>query len=292
MSRYQGLQPVTKIETGIEGFEHITLGGLPEGRQTLLVGSAGSGKTVLALQMLQIGATRLDRPGVLVTLEESGREIMRNVKRFGWDLPALEDAGKLRIIDASPLLTAERPDECGPIPEYGVEELIADNVIILRDVLKEENVRRTMQVLKMRGDGHFKGELPFTISESGISILPLAARQLKQSSSNRRISTGNNDLDVMAGGGLLRDSVCLVSGPTGGGKTLMGNALAAEGCRQGERVLMPGYEESRAQLLRNAQSWGMHIGGASENVRNTILGVPSTVPPSEHEQPEEMFQHG
>lgn len=325
MSQYQGLDPVTKVHTGIEGLEHITQGGLPAGRPTLLSGSAGAGKTILALQLLYLGATKLDRPGVFVTLEEPAREIVRNVKGFGWDLPALDDAGRLRIVDASPsllpeeeagpfdlgallarieyaieaigarflvidslgslfqrynnanlvrrevyrivesvramdvtaLLTAERRNEYGAISEYGVEEFVADNAIILRNVLKEEKVRRTIQVLKMRGDSHFKGEFPFTISKDGISILPLAARQLKQSSSNNRVSIGNEELDAMAGGGLFRDSVFLISGPTGGGKTLMANTFAAEGCSKGERVLMLAYEESRAQLLRNAQSWGM-----------------------------------
>ncbi len=61
----------------------------------------------------------------------------------------------------------------------------------------------------------------------------------------------------MAGGGLFHDSVILISGPTGSGKTLMGTTFAAEACRRGERVLLLGYEESRPQLVRNAQSWGV-----------------------------------
>ncbi|HYQ92183.1 MAG TPA: ATPase domain-containing protein [Candidatus Competibacteraceae bacterium] len=110
----------------------------------------------------------------------------------------------------------------------------------------------------MRGDTHFKGEYPFTISTNiGISILPLSARELKQSSTSVRVSSGNAELDEMAGGGLFRDAILLVSGPTGGGKTLVATTFAAEGCRRQERVLLLAYEESRAQLLRNAQSWGL-----------------------------------
>ncbi|MBF0215048.1 MAG: circadian clock protein KaiC, partial [Magnetococcales bacterium] len=45
--------------------------------------------------------------------------------------------------------------------------------------------------------------------------------------------------------------------PTGGGKTLLATTFAAEGCRRGEKVLLLAYEESHAQLLRNAQSWGL-----------------------------------
>lgn len=314
-----------KIPTGIEGLEHITMGGLIESRTTLLVGSSGSGKTLLAVEFLYRGITKYNRTGVFVTMEESPQEIVRNVKLLGWHLDKLADQQKLKFVDASPLpipqeetgtydlsglltqirysiehigaklividslgslfsqftapivirreiyriiqelkklevtaiLTAERVEEYGSISRYGIEEFVSDNVIILRNVLEEEKCRRTIQVLKMRGDTHYKGEFPFTISYSGIHILPLSAMELKQSSTSQRISFGNAELDRMAGGGLFRDSIILVSGPTGGGKTLMATTFTTEACRCGEKVLLLAYEESREQLLRNASSWGM-----------------------------------
>ncbi|NJN45675.1 MAG: ATP-binding protein, partial [Candidatus Competibacteraceae bacterium] len=164
----------------------------------------------------------------------------------------------LKELGVTALLTGERQEEYGQISRHGVEEFVSDTVIILRNVLKEEKCRRTIQVLKMRGDAHFKGEYPFTISPKvGISILPLSARELKQSSTSVRVSSGNAKLDDMAGSGLFRDSILLISGPTGGGKTLLATTFAAEACRKGEKVLLLAYEESRAQLLRNAQSWGL-----------------------------------
>lgn len=44
-----------KAPTGITGFDEITDGGLPSGRTTLLVGGAGSGKTIFAMQFLTHG---------------------------------------------------------------------------------------------------------------------------------------------------------------------------------------------------------------------------------------------
>jgi circadian clock protein KaiC len=154
-------------------------------------------------------------------------------------------------------MTAERLEEYGMISRHGIEEFVSDNVIVLRNVLEDEKCRRTIQVLKMRGDTHYKGEFPFTISSTGISCMPLSAMELKQSSSTARISTGNAELDKMTNGGLFRDSITLVSGPTGGGKTLMCTTFAGEACSHGEKVLMLAYEESGHQLLRNAQSWGL-----------------------------------
>ncbi|CAK0768242.1 Circadian clock protein kinase KaiC [Gammaproteobacteria bacterium] len=317
---------VSKIPTGIEGFEHITMGGLPKGRVCLVSGSSGSGKTILALEFLYRGIIHFKRKGIFVTMEERVEDIIRNVKKMGWDLRQMIDEKQLRFVDAAPepvsieesgiydlsglltriqhavevtgaellvmdsvgslfdqfssgstvrreifritsalkdmnitaILTAERESEYGPISRHGVEEFVSDSVIILRNVLKDEKCRRTIQVLKMRGDAHFKGEYPFTITtHTGISILPLSARELKQASSTNRVSFGNNILDNMSGGGLFRDSIFLVSGPTGGGKTLLATTFAAEGCKHREKVLLLAYEESRAQLLRNAQSWSM-----------------------------------
>ena len=55
---------LTKTATGIAGFDEITGGGLPQNRTTLLMGSPGAGKTILALQALVNGAKlRAIRPG-------------------------------------------------------------------------------------------------------------------------------------------------------------------------------------------------------------------------------------
>ena len=326
MPEYKNLMPPDKIPTGIEGFEHITMGGLPRGRTCLLAGSSGSGKTLLGVEFLYRGITNFGRKGVFVTMEERVPDIIRNVKRMGWDLEPLVEQRRLMFVDATldvvpmeeagsydlsgllvqiqyaikeigaellvidsigslfdrfsdtvtirreifrisdtlkemgvtALLTGERQEEYGQISRFGVEEFVSDTVIILRNVLREEKCRRTIQVLKMRGDTHFKGEYPFIISTNvGISILPLSAWELKQSSTSVRVSSGNAELDAMAGGGLFRDAILLISGPTGGGKTLLATIFAAEGCRRQERVLLLAYEESHAQLLRNAQSWGL-----------------------------------
>ncbi len=153
-------------------------------------------------------------------------------------------------------MTAERLEEYGLISRHGIEEFVSDNVFILRNSLEGEQVRRTIQVLKMRGATHATGEYPFTIAENGISILPISSRELKQSSSMTRMSFGNDDLNKMTNGGLFKDSILLISGPTGSGKTLMCATFANEGCKNGEKVLMFAYEESPMQLRRNAASWG------------------------------------
>jgi circadian clock protein KaiC len=112
--------------------------------------------------------------------------------------------------------------------------------------------------MKFRGTDHHKGEFPFTIAaEGGFLALPLSAIKLRQKSSNVRISSGNKELDTMCGGGLFRDSVTLVSGATGTGKTLTVTQFLNGGAAAGERCLLLAFEESRDQLFRNALSWGV-----------------------------------
>jgi circadian clock protein KaiC len=82
-------QPVPKIATHIEGFDLITEGGLPEGRTTLVAGTAGSAKTVFAAQFLAQGILHDQGGGVFVTFEEHPDDIRRNVASFGWDVPSL-----------------------------------------------------------------------------------------------------------------------------------------------------------------------------------------------------------
>lgn len=90
---------VTKMPTGIRGFDEITDGGLPRQRTTLVMGGPGCGKTVFALQALVNGARETREAGIFVAFEESTRQIVANAATFGWDLPALEKK-KLFFLDA------------------------------------------------------------------------------------------------------------------------------------------------------------------------------------------------
>ena len=341
----QKTKGIRKIRTMIEGFDEITHGGLPVGRTTLVSGTSGTGKTLLAVQFLFHGIEFFDCSGVLVTFEESPQDIIENAHSFGWDLQDLIDRGKLFILDACPdpegqevvgnfdlsalieriqyairkykaklvsidsvtsvfqqydgasvvrreifrlvarlkqlevtsIITTERIEEYGRIARFGVEEFVSDNVIIIRNVLEGERRRRTIEILKLRGTTHMKGEYPFTITDDGINIFPLGAMRLTQRSSNARRSSGVKTLDRLCGGGFFKDSIILATGATGTGKTLLVSKFLNEGCLNGERVVLFAYEESRAQLSRNASSWGVDF---EEMERKGLLKLLCSYPES------------
>ena len=343
---------ITKLETGIPGFDDITHGGLPVGRTTLIAGSAGSGKTIFAMQFLAEGVDR-GQPGVFVTFEETPDDIRNNVASLGWDIEGWEENGNFAFVDVSPspeleefvageydlgallsrieyavnkvgaqrvaldslgavfahfedsrtvrsemrrmaaavrrmgvtsVLTAERTNEYGDIARFGVEEFVADNVVILRNVLEDEKRRRTMEILKFRGTSHQKGEFPFTVVDGGgIEAVPLSSMSLTQQSSNVRATSGSVELDRMLGGGFYRDSVILVSGATGTGKTLSAMHFINGGLEKGEKVLLLAFEESREQLFRNAIGWGFDLERyEAEGMLKVICTYPETMGLEDH----------
>jgi circadian clock protein KaiC len=87
-----------KAQSGIEGLDEITGGGLPRGRPTLVCGTAGCGKTLLAMEFLVRGATQFGEPGVFVAFEETAEEIAQNVASLGFDVEDLI-ARKLLVVD-------------------------------------------------------------------------------------------------------------------------------------------------------------------------------------------------
>jgi circadian clock protein KaiC len=86
-----------KAPTGIQGLDEITGGGLPRGRPTLVCGSAGCGKTLLAMEFMVRGATQYNEPGVFMAFEETTQELTQNVRSLGFRLDKLVKAKKLAL---------------------------------------------------------------------------------------------------------------------------------------------------------------------------------------------------
>jgi circadian clock protein KaiC len=92
-------QSLTKILTGIVGLDDILEGGFPAGRTTLISGGPGTGKTMLGVEFLYRSALA-GKAGILLLFEERADAIRRNVRSLGWDLTAMEKAGKLFLLEA------------------------------------------------------------------------------------------------------------------------------------------------------------------------------------------------
>src|SRR6516165_7286363 len=92
-----GKSGLGKSATGIRGFDEVTQGGLPQGRPTLLCGSAGCGKTLFGMTFLYNGAVEYNEPGVFLAFEEQPEELIKNVGSLNYDIEKLVEEKKLAI---------------------------------------------------------------------------------------------------------------------------------------------------------------------------------------------------
>lgn len=92
------------ISSGIDGFDELVGGGFPIGKNIVVTGGPGTGKTIFSLQFIVNGILKYNEKGVLVTTEQSIVDIKRDALSFGWDLTSFEEKDKLRIVNATPAI--------------------------------------------------------------------------------------------------------------------------------------------------------------------------------------------
>jgi len=172
------------------------------------------------------------------------------------------------------VVTGESGDRM--LTRYGLEEYVADCVILLDFRIDEQISTRRLRIVKYRGASHGADEYPFLIDEGGLSILPITSLGLDYAVSSERVSTGVPRLDAMLDGkGFYRGSTILASGTAGTGKTSMSATFADAACRRGERCLYFAFEESPNQIIRNMGSIGIDL---AQWVKNGLLKFHSARP--------------
>jgi circadian clock protein KaiC len=312
-----------KSPSGINGLDDITYGGLPKGRPTLVTGSAGSGKTLMAMEFLVKGAEKYNEPGVFMAFEETEEELSKNFASLGFDLDDLVAKNKLAVdyvyierteieetgeydleglfirlgsaVDyigakrvvldtlevlfsgfqneailrselrrlfrwlknkgVTAIVTGERETS---LTRYGLEEYVADCVILLDNRMEEQIATRRLRIVKYRDSRHGTNEYPFMIEKDGMSVLPITSLGLEHKVSTDRISTGIKCLDTSLGDkGYYRGSTILITGTAGTGKTSFAAEFAKSVCERGERCLYFAFEESPSQIIRNMKSIGI-----------------------------------
>lgn len=145
---------IFKVSTGIEGFDEITGGGLPRGRPALVVGGAGSGKTLFAMEFLIRGALEYNEPGVFIAFEENGEELAQNVASLGFDVKGMEADGRIIVehvhIERSEIEETGEYDLEGlfirigsAIDSIGAKRVVLDSIEALFSGLSNEMILRS-----------------------------------------------------------------------------------------------------------------------------------------------------
>jgi len=212
------------------GLDEMCRGGLPGASATVVAGSSGTGKTVLATQFLYEGLKKKER-ALLVTFQQEPAELIHTGCSFGMELESYLKDGTLKILyrnsidlsvdellhDLKSILRTEAPgrvavdgltqlmqaiDEHTYLVDYlgsllklfslhGVTSVFTfevdkmfgsfeidsrrtlglfDNLVLLRYVELDGEIRRAVALLKMRGTDHDKSIQEYVITNSGIEV--------------------------------------------------------------------------------------------------------------------------
>ncbi|HZA94791.1 MAG TPA: circadian clock protein KaiC [Burkholderiaceae bacterium] len=172
------------------------------------------------------------------------------------------------------VITGERGDQT--LTRYGLEEYVADCVILLDHRIDDQVSTRRLRVVKYRGSAHGTNEYPFVIGANGLSVVPITSLRLDHKARNQRVASGIKGLDdMLEGKGVYRGTSVLISGSPGTGKSSLGASFVNAACARGERALLFAYEESESQLLRNMRSVRLDL---APWVRKGLLQVHASRP--------------
>jgi len=136
-----------RVSSGVKGLDDILEGGFPKARTILIVGSPGSGKTILALQFLRAGALKGER-SIYVTFDERPEQVKENMAAFSWDLDRLEGEGKIMFVDATPFrrvkaASGEHEGRLGILVQDALPEITLRALVeTVRRLAEEEDVTR------------------------------------------------------------------------------------------------------------------------------------------------------
>jgi len=158
------------LPSGVEGLDAILGGGVERGSSCLILGPAGTGKSLIALYFV-LSAIRRGEKAALFAFDEELGLLFARTKGFGIDLQALVDSGDLLIqqVDAAELSPGEftaRVRHCVIANE--IKTVVIDSLNGYQAAMPEENflilhIHELLQFLNRQGATTF-----LTVAQHGL----------------------------------------------------------------------------------------------------------------------------
>ncbi|MFD1588220.1 ATPase domain-containing protein [Halorientalis brevis] len=157
-----------------------------------------------------------------------------------------------------------------PDREYESElRSLSDGIV---ELTQGEGGRR-IEVTKHRTIGQIEGSHGMEIRDAGIEVFPaLVPKQHEQSIGDSQISAGIDELDRLLGGGIERNTVTFITGPSGVGKTTLGGQILAEVAQSGTAALYL-FEESIETFTHRSEAIGIPVAQLRQEGRLVIRSV-------------------
>ncbi|HEY8610968.1 MAG TPA: ATPase domain-containing protein [Roseomonas sp.] len=233
-----------------------------------LVGDMGldpdSGQTVLHPSEIELG--------------ETTREVMRQVEELQPSRVVFDSLSEMRLLAQSPLryrrqilalkqffssrqCTVLMLDDRTADPTDLQLHSIAHGVISMEQTPRNFGAeRRWLRVVKMRGIKFRGGYHDFILDTGGLTVFPrLIAAEHHEGFDPRPVSTGNEGLDALLGGGLVPGTNILLSGPSGVGKTTTAISCVVAALERGEHATYYLFDEGLGTLLARSEALGMNL---------------------------------
>lgn len=155
------------------------------------------------------------------------------------------------------------------ISRFGVEETVADGMILLSSELLGMRRRRYLEVYKMRAVDHVPGRHRMEITPRGVEVLYMTPYEAAAGTPVPPLIF--TPLRAMVREGVRYGSAWLVSGEEGVGKSTLAYQFAIEGLQHREAVLFVGADAPAYQVGWELEQWGAEVKAALQSGRLRIL---------------------
>jgi circadian clock protein KaiC len=158
------------MKSGIDGLDALLGGGIDKGSSTLILGPAGTGKSLLSVQYVLAAIARSERAAMFIFDEELSL-LFQRTRLLGLDLEGKRDRGQLFIeqIDAAELSPGEFAHKVRHVVDhYDVRTVVIDSLNGYQSAMPQESslilhIHELLQYLNRRGASTF-----LTIAQHGV----------------------------------------------------------------------------------------------------------------------------
>jgi circadian clock protein KaiC len=161
---------------------------------------------------------------------------------------------------------------------------ISHGAICLEQMLPEYGSdRRRLRIVKFRGRKFRGGYHDYAIRTGGLEVFPrLVAAEHRGELKGGRISSGNEALDALLGGGLELGTSTLMAGAPGAGKSTLAAQFVVAAARRGQKSARFIFDESPATLFSRTSAMGVDLAPQVEAGLITVQPVdPAELSPGE-----------